>query len=169
MEEFTAYAKLSLLIGAGATALIDAWSIVRQRLLGTKPMNYGLVGRWLAHAARGRFVHDPIAASSPVPREVLIGWSAHYLIGVSFAAVLLAIWGLEWTRQPTIGPALVVGVGSIAAPFFVMQPAMGAGIAARRAPRPAAARLQTLVTHSIFGFGLYAAAWAIRVVGRVTE
>jgi hypothetical protein len=34
---------------------------------------------------------------------------------------------------------------------------MGAGIAARRAPRPNAARLQSLITHTIFGLGLYAA------------
>jgi hypothetical protein len=38
-----------------------------------------------------------------------------------------------------------------------MQPGMGAGIAASRAPRPNAARLQSLVTHTIFGLGLYVA------------
>jgi hypothetical protein len=36
-----------------------------------------------------------------------------------------------------------------------MQPAFGAGIAASRARRPGAARLQSLVTHTIFGLGLY--------------
>jgi DUF2938 family protein len=46
------------------------------------------------------------------------------------------------------------------APFLLMQPGMGAGIAASRTPRPVAARLQTLVTHGIFGLGLYAAGWA---------
>ena len=64
-------------------------------------------------------------------------------------------------RHPTIGPALIVGIGSVAAPLLVMQPGMGAGIAASRTPRPAAARLQSLLTHAIFGLGLYAA-------GRVT-
>jgi len=34
---------------------------------------------------------------------------------------------------------------------------MGAGIAASRTPRPGAARLQSLVTHAVFGLGLYAA------------
>ena len=37
-----------------------------------------------------------------------------------------------------------------------MQPGMGAGIAASRTPRPAAARVQSLLTHAIFGLGLYA-------------
>lgn len=148
-----------ILIGAGATALMDVWSIARTRLLGMAPMNYGLVGRWLAWMARGRFRHDPIAASPPVRGERLIGWTAHYLIGIAFAAVLLALWGLDWARHPSLAPALVVGIGSVAAPFLVMQPGMGAGVAASRTPRPGAARVQSLVTHAVFGLGLYAAAY----------
>lgn len=151
------YVMCAVLIGAGATAVMDLWAIARKQLLGIPPLNYGLVGRWLAYLARGRFRHDPIAATPAVRGERLIGWSAHYLIGIAFAAILLAVWGLDWARQPTIGPALIVGIGSVAAPFLVMQPGMGAGVAASRTPRPAAARLQSLVTHGIFGLGLYAA------------
>lgn len=147
----------TLLIGAGATAAMDLWSIIRGRLLGTAPPNYGLVGRWLAHMTRGRFRHDAIAAAPPLRGEHVIGWTAHYLIGIAFAAMLPGIWGLAWVYQPTIGPALIVGIGTVAAPFLVMQPGMGAGIAASRTPRPAAARLQSIVTHTIFGLGLYAA------------
>jgi len=154
------YLVCALLVGLGATVVMDIWGIARKRLLGLAPMNYGLVGRWLAHLARGRFRHDRIAASPAVRGEGLIGWTAHYLIGIAFAAVLLAIWGLEWARHPTIGPALIVGIGSVAAPFLVMQPGMGAGIAASRTPRPSAARIQSLVTHAIFGLGLYGAGWA---------
>jgi len=153
------YLVCALLVGLGATVVMDIWGIARKRLLGLAPMNYGLVGRWLAHLARGRFRHDRIAASPAVRGEGLIGWTAHYLIGIAFAAVLLAIWGLEWARHPTIGPALIVGIGSVAAPFLVMQPGMGAGIAASRTPRPSAARLQSVVTHAIFGLGLYGAGW----------
>ena len=75
-----------------------------------------------------------------------------------FLALLLALFGLGWARQPTVGPALAVGVGTVAAPFFIMQPGMGAGIAASRTPRPTAARVQSLVTHAIFGLGMYATA-----------
>ena len=153
------YLVSTLVIGAGATAVTDLWAVVRKRLLGVPPPDYGLVGRWLAYLPRGRFRHDPIAATAPVPGERLIGWIGHYLIGIAFAALLLAIFGLEWARHPTIVPALVVGIGTVAAPFLLMQPGMGAGIAASRTPRPAAARLQSIVTHGIFGLGLYAAGW----------
>ncbi|ALN61237.1 putative transmembrane protein [Lysobacter antibioticus] len=122
--------------------------------------DYGLVGRWIAYLPRGRFRHDPIAATPRVRGERAIGWTAHYLIGIAFAAVLLAMWGLDWARQPSLAPALIVGIGSVAAPFLLMQPGMGAGLAARRTPRPGVARLQSLITHAVFGVGLYLAAVA---------
>jgi len=157
------YLVYAILIGAGATVLLDLWAIARRRAFATPLPNYGLVGRWFAHLARGRFHHESIAASPAVQGERLIGWVAHYVIGVAFAGLLLAVWGLAWIRHPTIGPALFVGIGTVAAPFLVLQPGMGAGVAASRAPRPAAARLQSLITHTIFGLGLYVAGWVARL------
>ena len=164
MQTAMDYGISTLITGVGATALMDLWTIVRERLLGTAAPNYGLVGRWLGHMRRGRFRHESIAAAPPVHGERLIGWGAHYLIGIAFAGLLLGVWGLAWIQQPRIGPALAVGIGSVAAPFLVMQPGMGAGIAASRTPRPAAARLQSLATHAIFGLGLYAAGWSTRLL-----
>ncbi|SDC68832.1 Protein of unknown function [Cupriavidus sp. YR651] len=163
MSEIGRFMLCALLIGAGATVVMDVWMAVRQRLLGIPPPNYALVGRWIAYLPRGRFRHDPISASPPVQSERLVGWIVHYGTGIVFAATLLAIWGLDWARGPTIGPALIVGIGSVAAPFLVMQPGMGAGVAASRTPRPAAARVQSIVTHAIFGLGLYAAGWVTRL------
>jgi hypothetical protein len=158
------YLTYTLVIGIGATLVMDMWGFARKPLLGIAPPDYGLVGRWLAHMTRGRFRHDTIAASPPVRGERLIGWIAHYLIGIAFAAVLLGIWGLAWVQRPAIGPALAVGIGTVAAPFLLMQPGMGAGIAASRTPRPASARLQSLITHAVFGLGLYAAGWAAHLL-----
>jgi hypothetical protein len=45
-----------------------------------------------------------------------------------------------------------------------MQPGMGAGIAGRRTPRPGATRIQTLITHALFGVGLYSAGRAINLL-----
>jgi hypothetical protein len=163
-ETIMDYVVCTLLIGMMATAVMDLWALARKRLLGSPPPNYGLVGRWLGHMPRGRFRHASIAAASPVQGERLIGWTAHYLIGIAFAALLLAIFGFEWIQQPTPGPALAVGIGTVAAPFLIMQPGMGAGIAASRTPRPAAARMQSLITHGVFGIGLYAGGWVTRLL-----
>ena len=153
----------ALIVGAGATAATDIWGVIRKRLLDIPTPNYGLVGRWLGWMPRGRFRHEAIAAAPSVRYERLIGWTAHYLIGIMFAGVLLATCGITWIEAPTIIPALLVGIGTVAAPFLLMQPGMGAGIAARRTPRPAAARIQSLVMHGVFGVGLYGAGWLAKL------
>lgn len=154
----------TLFIGIGATALIDLWALARRRLLGVALPRYDLVGRWLGHMPRGRFRHTSIAAATPVRGEQLVGWSAHYLTGIAFAAILLGTCGTAWLDRPTLGPALAVGIGTVAAPFLLMQPGMGAGIAASRTPRPASARLHSIVTHALFGLGLYAAGLALKFI-----
>ena len=158
------YAGSALFIGAGATLTTDLWAIARGRLFGVPAPDWGLVGRWLGHMARGRFRHERIATAEPVRGERVIGWTAHYLIGITFAGGLLAICGLEWTRQPALAPALAFGIATVAAPFLLMQPGMGAGIAASRTPRPNFARLQSLVTHAVFGLGLYAAGLVLKLL-----
>ncbi len=147
-----------LLIGAGATAATDVWALLRKRLLGVAPPNYAMVGRWIAHLACGHARHDAIAKAARVTGELAIGWIAHYAIGIAFAGVLPAMFGIHWLRQPTLIPALLVGVGTVLAPFLVIQPAMGAGLAASRTPRPNSARLQSLVNHAVFGSGLFVTA-----------
>ena len=137
----------TILVGLGATVVLDGWTVARRRLFAVPPPDYGLVGRWLAHMAYGRFRHARIATTARVRGEGVIGWTAHYLVGISFAGLL---------------PALLAGIGTVAAPLFVMQPAMGAGIAGSRTPRPWATRLQSLVSHAVFGLGLYLTAWAVR-------
>jgi hypothetical protein len=147
-----------IVTGLGATAVTDAWTLLRQRLFAIPPPNFALVGRWISQMARGRFFHESIAAAPKARAERAIGWTTHYLTGVAFACLLALFCGEEWFRHPTPAPALITGIATVVAPFFVMQPAMGGGIAASRAARPNMARLHSLVMHAVFGLGLYTAA-----------
>lgn len=151
----------AVLVGVGATLVMDLWAILLRRGFAVRSLDYAMVGRWLGHIPSGRFAHESIAAAPAVPGERVIGWTAHYAIGVLFAALLLAAGGADWARQPTLGLALVAGILTMAAPFFIMQPGMGLGIAASRTPNPTIARLRSLVTHSVFGVGLYVSAWVV--------
>jgi hypothetical protein len=148
----------ALAIGVGATALMDVWAVALKRFWCIPSLNLAMVGRWLGHLPRGTFTHVNIAQAAPVRDEAILGWTAHYLIGVLFAAVLLALAGQEWVRQPTFAPALLAGLVSVAAPFCILQPGMGAGLAASKTPHPGAARLRSLMAHTAFGIGLYLAA-----------
>ena len=154
------------LMGVAGSACMDLWSLVLRRRFAIPTLDYALLGRWIGHMPEGVFVHDRIAAAAPVRGERLLGWAAHYAIGVTFAVVLLAIVGLNWARTPTIWPALAVGLGTIAAPWLVMQPAMGAGIAGSRTPSPSATRLRNLGTHAVYGFGLYISAVMLSMLAR---
>ena len=146
--------------GAGATLAMDLWGVARHRLFGVPPPDYALVGRWLAHMRHGRFRHDAIARAQPVRHERPIGWIAHYAIGIAFAALLPAVHGPGWFASPTPDAAIAVGIATVLAPFLLMQPGMGAGLAARHTPRPPIARMHSLLNHAVFGFGLYLAASA---------
>lgn len=157
MQELLALVGRAIVIGVGATIILDLWNVLL-RALGVASTNWGMVGRWIGHFPRGRFVHDSIAQASPIPGEHAIGWIAHYVIGVMYALLLLAIVGMDWARAPTLLPALAFGLATIVAPFFIMQPGMGSGVAASKTPNPGVARLKSLVSHTVFGLGLYAAA-----------
>lgn len=154
---------VTIIIGVGATLIMDVWTALRKILFGIALPNYALVGRWITYMKSGKFMHESIAKSVPVQNEMLIGWFAHYLIGIAFAGVLISIGGNEWVEHPTIGLSLVVGICTVVAPFFLMQPGMGAGIAASRTPKPSSSRFQSILTHSIFGLGLYISGYFLSI------
>jgi len=148
------------LVGIGATALMDVWLLLLSRR-GVPTTSFAMVGRWAGHFARGRFAHAAVSKADPIPFELGLGWLTHYAIGVAYAALLVALQGAAWLEQPTVLPALVFGAVTVAAPWFVMQPAMGAGLLALKTPTPLKNCLRNLANHSVFGAGLYVAAAAL--------
>lgn len=151
----------SLLIGVGATLAFDIWGCLLAKAKGRASPSWNLQGRWYVHMAHGCFRHDDIAAAPPIPHEAAIGWTAHYLIGVTYAAALVVWRGPEWLQAPTPGPALFVGVVTILAGWFLMSPGMGNGYAAARTENPWKARGLGLAAHVVFGLGLWASALAL--------
>jgi len=152
----------SVVLGVADTALLDVWAMFLQRAFGIPPANWALVGRWVGHLPRGRFVHDDIGQAEPVPNELAIGWVFHYAVGIAFAAALLAIWGLGWARMPTLIPALIVGYVTIGCGWFILQPGMGAGVAASKRANAMQIRMLNILGHTVFGLGLYFAALLTR-------
>ncbi len=61
-------------------------------------------------------------------------------------------------------PALFIGVVTVVAPWFILQPALGAGIASSRTPKPLFNAIKSLVTHIVFGIGLFVAALVLAAV-----
>lgn len=157
MNQWTEMVVRVVLIGAGATVLMDAWLMLLQRLK-VPTLNFAYIGRWIGNGPGLRWARDGIAKAPPVRGELLLGWLAHYAIGVLFAALLVGVCGMEWARAPTLVPAVLIGIATVLIPLFIMQPAMGAGIASSRTPKPLLNVLKSLANHAVFGMGLYLAA-----------
>jgi hypothetical protein len=165
MSESMEFATRTVLIGVGATLVMDGWARLL-RVFGIPSLNFAFLGRWLGNLPRGQWRHVSIAKADPVKGELLLGWCAHYTLGISFAALLLGTFGLKWARSPTLLPALVIGIVTVAAPLLILQPALGAGIASTKTPRPLFNSMKSLVTHTVYGAGLFLAAlvtaWLMR-------
>jgi hypothetical protein len=149
----------AVLIGIGATVFIDLWALLLKRGFQIPSLNYCLLGRWLLHMPGGVLLHENIALSRPKRGECPVGWLAHYLIGVVFALVFVTLVCGEWLQRPTPLPALVFGIATTVVPLFVLQPSLGFGVASSKSPNPRRARLKSLMTHTVYGVGLYV--WAV--------
>jgi len=153
-------------IGIGATLVMDLWNLVLKHGFGIPSLNYCLLGRWVRYMPGGTLRHANITAAPQKPFECTVGWIAHYTIGVVFALVFVILSSGDWLARPTLPPALLFGLGTVVFPFFILQPSLGLGIAASRTPRPMQARLKSLVTHTVFGVGLYVCALGVSFVLR---
>lgn len=155
MADGLSWAWETALIGVGATLILDLWTLFLRVAFGVPVTNYAMVGRWIGNFPRGRWAHASIANAPAVVGEQALGWISHYVIGILYAGLLVLVGGTAWLQTPTMLPALGVGVATVAAPFFLMQPAMGFGVASSRVAKPGAARLRSLAAHIVFGLGLY--------------
>lgn len=154
-------------IGLGATLLTDLWNLCLKVFLGIPSLNFCLLGRWLLHMPGGVFMHKSIAAAPAKRFECMVGRTAHYSIGVVLAFAFTAIVPGGWLVLPTLLPALLYGIATVVFPLFMMQPAFGLGIAGGHTAKPALTRVKSLMTHTVFGFGLWGSAVAMNLVWQV--
>ena len=145
----------TILIGLGATLMFDLWGQFLKHVFKITPSNICLVGRWLRYMPEGIFKHSNIISTPPKSAECMIGWIAHYMIGIAFAVVFVSLVGNNWLQHPTLIPAGVFGIVTVLAPLFIMQPSFGFGFAASKTSNPTQTRLRSLMNHIAFGVGLY--------------
>ena len=151
----------AVLVGLGATLLIDLWALFLRRAFSIPSLNLCLLGRWVLYIPEGKIVHESITATPQKSHECTVGWITHYLIGTAFALLFVLLVSGSWLARPTLLPALAFGIATVLVPFFTMQPSFGLGVAASKTPNPNMARLKSLMTHSVFGVGLYVWAYVL--------
>jgi len=147
-----------ILIGIGATVLMDIWALVLHRVFGQPKANWAPGGRWFWHLSRGKVFHESIAAAEPYHHELALGWTGHYAIGIVYGVIFAWIVGPGWFVSPTFVPAWIFGIVTVGAGWFLFQPGMGLGWAASKTPRPNKVRFLNLVAHTVFALGFYGTA-----------
>ncbi|MFC3024815.1 DUF2938 domain-containing protein [Vibrio zhugei] len=151
----------TILVGIGATLVMDSWACFQKRVLRIQPLDYGLVVRWVSFIPRGQLIHHTIVNTPPIKGEKRLGWGLHYLIGIVLALIHVLLWGEVWLNSPRILPALITGVVTLIFPFCIIQPCFGFGVAASKTPSPWKARGLSLLVHSFYGVGLFWSAWVL--------
>lgn len=76
---------------------------------------------------------------------------------IVYGIAYLGLASVLFSSGPTFTSALACGLSTLVAPWFIMQPAMGAGILASKTPRPGLIRLINVSMHTVFGVSLYVA------------
>ncbi len=155
----TAMAAIEIVIvGLVATTIMDLYQQIIRSISGLARTNLALVGRWVALMPHGRFLHDPITETPAVNGEIGIGWLFHYFIGIVLAGIYLVIVYGPMASEPSLGSGLIFGLATLVFPWLIMQPSLGLGICALKAPNGNTIRVQDFTSHLVFGAGLYAGA-----------
>ena len=151
-----------ILIGIGGTIAMDIWALILWKAFDEKAPNWAPVGRWFWHLKDGKVFHDSIAKAEPYANEQALGWISHYVVGIVYGVVLAVVMGPTWLARPTFMPALVWGLVTVGAGWFLLQPGLGLGRAASKAPDPTKVRAMNLFGHTIFAIGMWGSALLLR-------
>jgi len=149
-------------IGIGATVVMDLWAIFLARFFHQSPANWAPVGRWFWHLRSGKVFHESIATAEPYEHELALGWIGHYATGILYGLIMAVLGGPAWLAAPTFLPAWILGIVTVGAGWFLLQPGLGIGWAASKLPNANTVRVMNLVAHTVFALGLYGTALLIR-------
>lgn len=153
---------IGAVVGIGGTIAMDAWAFVLKHVFQQPLPNWGFVGRWFYHLTKGKFIHPAISKSPSYQHELRLGWIMHYAIGAFYGMIVTLIGGAAWISKPALGIPLVVGLVTVGAGWFILQPGLGLGIAASKTPNPNKVRGLNILGHIVFALGIYATALIIR-------
>lgn len=146
----------SLIVGIGSTLTLDIWVMLVKWITGIPPTDWGLVARWVLDFRKGHFILDGTRTSPANLQEQVFGWIVHYSVGITYAVLILIVWGAEYIAAPTILPIVIIGfILSTIAGMFILFPGLGAGIMASKLPNQLTMVVYLIVAHAVFAVGQY--------------
>jgi len=117
-------------------------------------IDMALLGRMTAGWTHGRFIYNHPDELEPVPNEKIYGYLTHFAIGISLAVPFITLWGLFVKNPLTPFGAIIFGISTTAASFFLVYPSMGLGVCGLKSPVKIKAFVSPLANHFFYGVGL---------------
>lgn len=154
---------LGMLAGIGVTAFTDVIAVGRQGWAMTHGF-YCLVGRWVGSLPQNGVFHSGIRRSTPAPFEAVLGWAAHILLGVIYWVCFMLSFGPSALYMPQLWQGVGFGIVTVLVPWLVFQPLFGWGVGMSKAPDPWKMRLKGIITHTVFGLGIWGSMQILKAV-----
>lgn len=145
-----------ILAGMLATAVMDLTTAAGSHTGWIRKPKVSLLGRWLLGLMAGRLMRQErdIRFSDTYRHEAVVGFFAHYLIGISLTSAFLFFrQAFGWPNE--VWRALLFGLTTNAFPWLIMFPSMGFGLCAMKSPPEAKLFLTSLIGHAGFGLGVW--------------
>jgi len=150
----------ALCAGAAGVLVFDLWNWLGEKALGIRAPRWAILGRWLLTPFSPALPSMGPQSVGFNSAEKMLGSIVHYGTGVVFALALMLAMGPTWMTEPTVLPAVIAGLVTTLFAWFIIMPALGAGIVGARIPHPNRQRIATLVSHAVMGLGFYVGAAA---------
>src|SRR5215510_2138928 len=148
---------VGVIVGVLATVTMDVVAAISHGLgiAGHGPRRTGpdLIGRWIGYLLHGKFRHTDIVQTPPLRGELVLGFAAHYSIGIVLTLVYLGLLAVAH-QTPTALSAILYGTATTVFPWFLMFPSQGMGWLGRDAPGDGHLARVSLFNHIIFGLGI---------------
>lgn len=146
---------LGIVAGVAATATMDVFAVLFNRMGLTAGAKGQWVGRWYLGMLRGRFVHSDIAAYPEQDGEKQAALVGHYVIGAVLA--VLYVVGAKWLGRSPDGLLLAMGYGlaTCVFPWFLVLPGLGFRACGWKGPPELKLFRSTVMNHLSYGFGLW--------------
>ena len=146
----------SVAAGVLGTLMMDSGNQLFARSGMISKIDVGMIGRMAAGWTRGRFRYGHPSEMEQVENEVLYGYATHYAIGVAFAVPFVFGWKLVVGGPPSPVWAIVYGVATTGASWFLVYPSMGLGAFGLQSPEGFKNTLSSLANHLFYGMGIAA-------------
>ncbi len=142
--------------GVLGTVAMDLGNLLFARAGIISKIDVGMIGRMAAGWTRGRFRYRHPTEMEEVAKERVYGYVTHYAIGVCFAFPYVVGWHVLVGGEASPAWAVVYGLATTAASWFLVYPCMGFGAFGRKSPDGLKASFSPLANHFFFGLGMAA-------------